>query len=98
MPSSKFRAWLKPRRLAEDKFRELVQQNTDGRDLGIFGDPGVNVLQLNLALDQQHSMKTARTYIFIFVPIPPGWLSHEPMIPGLRAGSNGTSPPVAEAS
>ena len=44
----------KTRRLAEDKVRELVQQNTDGRDLGIFGDPGVNVLQLNLALDQQH--------------------------------------------
>ena len=42
------------RRLSEDKVRELVQQNTDGRDLGIFGDPGVNVLQLNLALDQQH--------------------------------------------
>lgn len=38
-------------------------------------------------------MKTARTYIFMFVPIPPGWLSHEPMIPGLRAGSNGSSPP-----
>ena len=44
----------KTRGLSEDKVRELVQQNTDGRDLGVFGDPGVNVLQLNLALDQQH--------------------------------------------
>ena len=44
----------KARALSEDKVRELVQQNTDGRDLGVFGDPGVNVLQLNLALDQQH--------------------------------------------
>ena len=44
----------KTRGLSEDKVRELVQQNTDGRDLGVFGDPGVNVLQLNIALDQQH--------------------------------------------
>ena len=44
----------KARGLSEDKVRELLQQNTVGRDLGIFGDPGVNVLQLNLALDQQH--------------------------------------------
>jgi potassium-transporting ATPase KdpC subunit len=37
--------------LSEEKIRELVQQNTDGRDLGVLGDPGVNVLELNLALD-----------------------------------------------
>jgi K+-transporting ATPase ATPase C chain len=41
----------KARGLSEQKVRELIQQNTDGRDLGVFGDPGVNVLQLNLALD-----------------------------------------------
>jgi K+-transporting ATPase ATPase C chain len=40
------------RGLSEDKVRELVQQNTDRRDLAVFGEPGVNVLQLNLALDQ----------------------------------------------
>jgi K+-transporting ATPase ATPase C chain len=44
----------KARNLSEDKLRELIQQNTDDRDLGILGDPGVNVLQLNLALDQLH--------------------------------------------
>ena len=42
----------KARGLSPDKLRELVQENTDGRDLGFLGEPGVNVLTLNLALDQ----------------------------------------------
>lgn len=41
----------KARSLTDDKVRELVRQNTDGRGLGLLGDPGVNVLKLNLALD-----------------------------------------------
>jgi K+-transporting ATPase ATPase C chain len=41
----------KARSMSEDKLREVVRQHTDGRDLGVFGDPGVNVLELNLALD-----------------------------------------------
>src|ERR1700754_4044535 len=36
--------------LSEDKVRALVEDNTDGRDLGVLGDPGVNVLKLNLAV------------------------------------------------
>jgi potassium-transporting ATPase KdpC subunit len=40
------------RNVSEQKVRELVQRCTDPRGLGVFGDPGVNVLQLNLALDQ----------------------------------------------
>jgi K+-transporting ATPase ATPase C chain len=31
--------------------QKLIAQNTDGRSWGIFGEPGVNVLELNLALD-----------------------------------------------
>jgi K+-transporting ATPase ATPase C chain len=41
----------KARSLSEDKVRDLVRKNTTGPDLGILGDPGVNVLELNLALD-----------------------------------------------
>jgi hypothetical protein len=37
-------------------------------------------------------MKTARTFVFIFVPIPRGWLFHEPIIRGFGVGSNGSSP------
>jgi K+-transporting ATPase ATPase C chain len=42
----------KTRSLSEDKVRELVRQNTEGPDLGFLGEPGVNVVTLNRALDQ----------------------------------------------
>lgn len=42
----------KARGLAEEKVAELIKQNTDDRSLGVLGEPGVNVLRLNLALDQ----------------------------------------------
>jgi len=45
---------VKARGVAEERVRELIRQNTNGRDFGVFGEPGVNVLQLNRALDQLH--------------------------------------------
>lgn len=39
------------RNLLEGKLQELVQHHTEGRVFGILGEPRVNVLQLNLALD-----------------------------------------------
>lgn len=39
------------RSLQPNQLEALITQNTDSRFLGIFGEPGVNVLKLNLALD-----------------------------------------------
>jgi K+-transporting ATPase ATPase C chain len=41
----------KARGLNLDKVRELINSNTDAASLGVLGEPGVNVLPLNLALD-----------------------------------------------
>ena len=42
------------RGLSEDQVRTLVQKNTQDRQFIILGEPRVNVLELNLALDQLH--------------------------------------------
>ena len=42
----------KARNLNPDQVRQLVAQNTDGRTLGFIGEPRVNVLELNIALDR----------------------------------------------
>jgi potassium-transporting ATPase KdpC subunit len=43
------------RGISADTVRQLIEQNTDGRWMGIFGEPAVNVLSLNLALDNLSS-------------------------------------------
>ena len=56
---SEANARIQARRVAEvrglppARVTELVEDNTDGRALGFLGEPGVNVLALNLALDRE---------------------------------------------
>jgi len=42
----------KVRGISEEQLRKFVQQNTNDRDFGVFGEPRVNVMTLNFALDQ----------------------------------------------
>ena len=42
----------KARGISEEQLRKIVQENTSGRDLGLLGQPRVNVMTLNFALDQ----------------------------------------------
>ena len=41
----------KARNMAESILANLVAQHTQGRTLGVLGEPRVNILELNLALD-----------------------------------------------
>jgi potassium-transporting ATPase KdpC subunit len=58
---SEANARIQARRVARERdlpvarVDSLVDENTDGRSLGLLGEPGVNVLQLNLALDKEAS-------------------------------------------
>jgi K+-transporting ATPase ATPase C chain len=45
------------RRLPLAKVDELISAHTDGRFLGLLGEPGVNVLQLNIALDKEAPLR-----------------------------------------
>ncbi len=44
------------RKITEAELRALVQKSTQGRQFGIFGEPRVNVLELNLELDGAHPL------------------------------------------
>ncbi len=56
---SEANALIQANRIAEvrgidlDRVEELIDENTDGRALGFLGEPGVNVLELNLAVDEE---------------------------------------------
>ena len=41
------------RQIAPERIREAIESHVKGRDLGVFGEPRINVLAVNLALDQQ---------------------------------------------
>jgi len=49
----------KARGLAVETVQGLIPANTDGRDLGVLGEAGVNVLRINVALDAEGSAKPA---------------------------------------
>jgi K+-transporting ATPase ATPase C chain len=44
----------KARGMSEDDLKKMVDKYTDGRDFGILGEPGVNLIKLNLALDGKY--------------------------------------------
>ena len=41
------------RHLPLERVSQLIDEHTDGRALGVLGEPGVNVLELNIALDEE---------------------------------------------
>ncbi|HEX4464619.1 MAG TPA: potassium-transporting ATPase subunit C [Solirubrobacterales bacterium] len=45
------------RKLPLSQVENLISANTDGRSLGVLGEPGVNVLELNIALDKEAPIK-----------------------------------------
>jgi K+-transporting ATPase ATPase C chain len=48
------------RGVPEEQINRLIEKYTEGRDLGVLGEPRVNVLLLNLALDQEFGKRTAQ--------------------------------------
>ncbi len=60
---SQANAWIQAHRIAVlrhlplTKVDSLISAHTDGRFLGLFGEPGVNVLQLNIALDKEAPLR-----------------------------------------
>jgi|SRR6185369_3022492 len=53
----------KARHLDEVRVRSLVQQATEGRGWGLFGEPGVNVLMLNISLDRISNAAPSQNHV-----------------------------------
>jgi K+-transporting ATPase ATPase C chain len=47
------------RQVSTDRIRDVIEARIEGRDLGVFGEPRVNVLEVNLALDQKFGRLTS---------------------------------------
>jgi potassium-transporting ATPase KdpC subunit len=52
------------RQVTSDRIRAVIEARVQGRDLGVFGEPRVNVLAVNLALDRQFGKPSK-------LPVPP---------------------------
>ena len=72
----------KARHVSEERIRQVIEGRVQGRDLGVFGEPRVNVLAVNLALDQQFGK-----------PMPP---PAPPAAPSAAAPAP-AAPPTAQA-
>ena len=51
----------KARGISDSDMQKLIGDNTDHRDLGFLGEPGVNLITLNLALDKDHPVAPPAT-------------------------------------